>query len=47
MIEVDGGVSEKNVAELANHGADVLVAGNSVFNAPDPAAAIKMLSAPI
>ncbi len=47
MIEVDGGVSEKNVAELANHGADVLVAGNSVFNAPDPAAAIRILSASI
>lgn len=45
LIEVDGGVSEKNVAELIGHGADVLVAGNSVFNAPDPAAAIHQLSA--
>lgn len=45
MIEVDGGVSEQNVLELASHGADVLVAGNSVFNAPDPAAAIRTLSA--
>ena len=45
LIEVDGGVSEKNVSELARHGADVLVAGNSVFNAPDPAAAIQRLSA--
>lgn len=45
LIEVDGGVSEKNVSELARHGADVLVAGNSVFNAQDPAAAIHHLSA--
>lgn len=45
LIEVDGGVSGKNVAELARHGADVLVAGNSVFGALDPAAAIKQLSA--
>ncbi|MBZ0205097.1 MAG: ribulose-phosphate 3-epimerase [Flavobacteriales bacterium] len=47
LIEVDGGVSEQNVADLAGHGADVLVAGNSVFNAPDPAAAIRTLSADI
>lgn len=45
LIEVDGGVSEQNVAELTKHGADVLVAGNSVFNTPDPAAAIRTLSA--
>lgn len=45
LIEIDGGVSEENVNKLASHGADVLVAGNSVFNAPDPAAAIRTLSA--
>lgn len=44
MIEVDGGVSALNVKELVDHGADVLVAGNSVFNAPDPAAAIRELA---
>lgn len=45
MIEVDGGVSLENYAEIADHGADALVAGNSVFNAPDPAAAIRSMSA--
>jgi ribulose-phosphate 3-epimerase len=44
LIEVDGGVAENNVQELVAHGADVLVAGNSVFNAPDPAAAIRTLT---
>lgn len=45
LIEVDGGVSESNVKELATKGADALVAGNSVFNTSDPAAAIRTLSA--
>ncbi len=45
LIEVDGGVSMENMAELAAHGADVLVAGNSVFGTANPAAAIRELSA--
>ena len=45
LIEVDGGVGEGNVKELAAKGADALVAGNRVFNTPDPAAAIRALSA--
>lgn len=45
LIEVDGGVSTENVGELVSHGADVLVAGNSVFGAPDPASAIRDLVA--
>ncbi len=45
MIEVDGGVGMKNAAELVRAGADVLVAGNAVFKAPDPAQAIKELQA--
>lgn len=44
LIEVDGGVNMETGALLADAGADVLVAGNSVFSAPDPAAAIKALS---
>ncbi len=43
-IEIDGGVGQENAAELVEHGADVLVAGNSVFNAKDPLAAITALS---
>ena len=45
LLEVDGGVGPDNRKELEEHGADVLVAGNSVFNAPDPAKAIQLLSA--
>lgn len=43
LIEVDGGVGLENARELAESGADVLVAGNSVFNAADPAQAIRAL----
>lgn len=43
IIEVDGGVSAKNIAAVAAAGADVFVAGSAVFNAPNPAEAIKTL----
>lgn len=43
-IEIDGGVGLTNAAELVKAGADVLVAGNSVFNAKDPLKAIDELS---
>ncbi|MEX0608521.1 MAG: ribulose-phosphate 3-epimerase [Balneolaceae bacterium] len=33
LIEVDGGVSLKNIKKVANAGADILVAGSSVFSA--------------
>jgi ribulose-phosphate 3-epimerase len=36
LIEIDGGVSKKNAMKLIQAGADVLVAGNSVFSAADP-----------
>ncbi len=45
-IEVDGGVSDENCAELLKAGANVLVAGNSVFAAADPVAAIHKLKHP-
>lgn len=40
LIEVDGGVGPGNASKLIAAGADVLVAGNSVFSAKDPAKAI-------
>jgi ribulose-phosphate 3-epimerase len=43
LIEIDGGVGQNNARELVDHGADVLVAGNSVFNAKDPSKAIAQL----
>lgn len=45
LIEVDGGVGMDNRDELLKNGADVLVAGNSVFGAKDPMAAIIALTA--
>jgi len=46
LIEVDGGVGTNNIQQLVHTGADVLVAGNSVFGASDPAKAIVALSTP-
>lgn len=46
VIEVDGGISDANAGLLFGAGADVLVAGSSVFNAPNYGEAIaKMLDA--
>lgn len=43
LIEVDGGVDATNAATLYNAGADVLVAGNAVFKAENPAKAIEAI----
>jgi ribulose-phosphate 3-epimerase len=44
-LQVDGGVSESTIEQCAQAGADVFVAGNSVYGAADPAAAIAGLRA--
>ena len=36
LIEIDGGVTNKNAKQLIDAGADVLVAGSYVFGAADP-----------
>jgi ribulose-phosphate 3-epimerase len=43
LIEVDGGVNDKNIVELKNAGVDVVVAGNFVFKSDDYAKAIAAL----
>ncbi len=43
VIEIDGGVTDKNVKQLVDAGADVLVAGSFVFKSSDPKATIKNL----
>lgn len=43
LIEIDGGVTLSNAAAIVEAGADVLVAGSSVFGAKDPLAAISAL----
>jgi ribulose-phosphate 3-epimerase len=42
-VEVDGGVSASNAAELVKAGVSILVAGNAIFGAPDAAAAVRDL----
>jgi len=42
-IEIDGGVSDKNVKKLLEKGADVLVAGNHVFKSDNPTETIAKL----
>lgn len=45
LIEIDGGVGLQNAESLLQAGADVLVAGSSVFGAKDPEATIRQLKA--
>ena len=42
-IEIDGGVTLENAAEIVGAGADVLVAGNTVFKSRDPKETISRL----
>ncbi|NBW35901.1 MAG: ribulose-phosphate 3-epimerase [Cytophagia bacterium] len=43
LIEIDGGVNQHNAKALIEAGANVLVAGNFVFSAPQPSAVIAHL----
>jgi ribulose-phosphate 3-epimerase len=43
LIEVDGGVDTGNADRLSDCGADILVAGYSIFSTEDPAATIRQL----
>lgn len=43
LIEIDGGVTLENAPEIISAGADVLVAGNTVFASADPKATISKL----
>lgn len=40
-IEIDGGVGQDNMGEVAKAGVDWVVAGSSVFHTPDPAEAVR------
>ena len=42
-IEIDGGIGAGNAADVVKAGAEWLVAGNSVFGAADPGAALVAL----
>jgi ribulose-phosphate 3-epimerase len=43
LIEIDGGVTTANAEKLSRCGADILVAGSSVFRAPSISEAITAL----
>lgn len=43
LIEIDGGVTLENAQSIVNAGADVLIAGSTVFKSPDPIATIAQL----
>jgi ribulose-phosphate 3-epimerase len=45
VLEIDGGVSLETIDEARDAGAELFVAGSSVFGADDPAAAFRALSA--
>ena len=45
IIEIDGGVTSKNAKQLADAGADVLVAGSYIFKSEDPTKTITNLKA--
>ncbi|BAT72558.1 ribulose-phosphate 3-epimerase [Thermosulfidibacter takaii ABI70S6] len=42
-IEVDGGIGPTNIKDVAKAGANVIVAGSSVFSADDPAERVRLL----
>ena len=42
-IEVDGGIGPENISEVVRAGAQILVAGTSVFGSSDPAAAVHSM----
>lgn len=44
-LEIDGGVTTENIAEIAEAGADTFVAGSAIFNQPDYAAVISNMRA--
>ena len=46
LIEIDGGVNRTTAPQLAEAGADVLVAGSAVFGADDPQAEVSILKQP-
>jgi ribulose-phosphate 3-epimerase len=46
-LEVDGGIGLENIERAVEAGATMLIAGNSVYGAPDPAAALRDMRARI
>ena len=45
LLEIDGGIGRKNIAEVVAAGVDVVVMGSSVYGAADPASELQALRA--
>ncbi len=43
LIEIDGGIKESNISQVSAEGANIFVAGSSIFKAEDPAQAVRNL----
>ena len=43
ILEVDGGINEKNAAEIAAKGATLLVAGSALYGSQDPAGFVRAI----
>lgn len=43
QIEIDGGIDETNIGDIADAGADIIVAGSAVFGGGEPTAAVRNL----
>ncbi|MCG3178926.1 MAG: Ribulose-phosphate 3-epimerase [Phycisphaerae bacterium] len=46
-LEIDGGIDERTAPRAVSAGANVLVAGSSIFGRPDPAAAVRAISSAV
>ena len=44
LIAIDGGITEKSIAEAAAAAPDIIVSGSAIFRASDPAATFRRLS---
>ncbi|MFH1367921.1 MAG: ribulose-phosphate 3-epimerase [Elusimicrobiota bacterium] len=47
LLQVDGGINAETAVQVVQAGGNVLVVGNSVFKAPDPAAAVRAIMASV
>ena len=43
QIEIDGGIDETNISDIADAGANIIVAGSAVFGGGEPTAAVRNL----
>lgn len=42
-IEIDGGIGSRNIADVVEAGADIVVAGSAVYGSGDPASSVRQL----